>query len=97
VVTAAFDEDPDLIDWGPDGIYFEAAQKTYVHMFRVNPENEGGGEAGHAGSRRSVWIFARGAISSTLRFARHGERVRRNLCGDVAPWKAKKLTSLANS
>jgi dipeptidyl aminopeptidase/acylaminoacyl peptidase len=37
VLTEAFDEDPGLIDWGPDGIYFGALQKTYAHIFRLDP------------------------------------------------------------
>jgi len=37
VLTAAFDEDADLIDWGPDGIYFGALQKTDAHIFRLDP------------------------------------------------------------
>ncbi len=36
-ITDAFDEDPDLIDWKPDGIYFGAFQKTARHLFRVDP------------------------------------------------------------
>jgi dipeptidyl aminopeptidase/acylaminoacyl peptidase len=36
-LTAKFDEDPQAIDWGPDGIYFAAEQKTDAHIFRVNP------------------------------------------------------------
>jgi dipeptidyl aminopeptidase/acylaminoacyl peptidase len=36
-LTAKFDEDPELLDWGPDGIYFDALQKTNGHVFRVNP------------------------------------------------------------
>src|SRR5262249_40237752 len=36
-ITDSFDEDADLIDWGPDGIYFSAAQKTNAHVFRVDP------------------------------------------------------------
>jgi dipeptidyl aminopeptidase/acylaminoacyl peptidase len=35
-LTAKFDEDPHAIDWGPDGIYFEALQKTNSHLFRLN-------------------------------------------------------------
>jgi dipeptidyl aminopeptidase/acylaminoacyl peptidase len=37
LLTEAFDEDPTLIDWGPDGIYFRASQKTAAHVFRVDP------------------------------------------------------------
>lgn len=35
--TAKFDEDPDLLDWGPDGIYFSALQKTASCVFRLQP------------------------------------------------------------
>ena len=38
IVSAKFDEDPNIIDWGPDGIYFAAFLKTNAHVFRVNPE-----------------------------------------------------------
>jgi dipeptidyl aminopeptidase/acylaminoacyl peptidase len=37
VISEAFDENPNLIDWGPDGIYFTASQKTNAHVFRIDP------------------------------------------------------------
>jgi dipeptidyl aminopeptidase/acylaminoacyl peptidase len=37
LLTKDFDEDPSLIDWAPEGIYFSAAQKTAAHTFRVDP------------------------------------------------------------
>jgi len=37
VLTGKFDEDANLVDWGPDGIYFSAFQKGAAHLFRVNP------------------------------------------------------------
>ena len=37
VLTAKFDEDVYPLDWGPDGIYFGAQQKTYAHVYRLNP------------------------------------------------------------
>jgi len=37
-LTAKFDEDPELIAWGPDGIYFAAQQKTTGHLLRLNPQ-----------------------------------------------------------
>ncbi|MBV9885376.1 MAG: PD40 domain-containing protein, partial [Acidobacteria bacterium] len=36
-LIAKFDEDPRLIDWGPNGIYFTALQKTTGHLFRLDP------------------------------------------------------------
>ncbi len=37
VLAEAFDENPRLIDWAPAGIYFEAAERTTSHLFRMNP------------------------------------------------------------
>lgn len=37
ILTGRFDEDANLVDWGPDGIYFSAFQKGAAHLFRVNP------------------------------------------------------------
>ncbi len=36
-ITDGFDEQPGLIDWYADGIYFGASQKTASHLFRVDP------------------------------------------------------------
>jgi dipeptidyl aminopeptidase/acylaminoacyl peptidase len=36
-LTAKFDEDPYLSNWGPDGIYFAATQETSNHIFQINP------------------------------------------------------------
>ncbi len=38
VLTINFDEDPDLLKWGPDGIYFSALQKTSQHLFLLDPK-----------------------------------------------------------
>jgi len=37
-LTAKFDEDPRIIDWGTGGIYFQAQQKTATHVFCLNPQ-----------------------------------------------------------
>jgi dipeptidyl aminopeptidase/acylaminoacyl peptidase len=36
-ITDAFDEQPNLLDWSADGVYFGASQKTATHLFRVDP------------------------------------------------------------
>jgi dipeptidyl aminopeptidase/acylaminoacyl peptidase len=38
-ITDGFDEDPFLIDWKPDGIYFSGFEKTASHLFRVRPDD----------------------------------------------------------
>ncbi|HXG92257.1 MAG TPA: S9 family peptidase [Blastocatellia bacterium] len=37
VLSEGFDEDPTLLAWSPDGIYFWGQQKTSAHLFRLNP------------------------------------------------------------
>jgi dipeptidyl aminopeptidase/acylaminoacyl peptidase len=37
-LTASFDEDASLVDWGPDGIWMAADQKTEQALFRLDPE-----------------------------------------------------------
>jgi dipeptidyl aminopeptidase/acylaminoacyl peptidase len=36
-VTDSFDEQPGLLEWRTDGIYFSALQKTAAHLFRLDP------------------------------------------------------------
>ncbi len=36
-VTDSFDEQPGLLEWRSDGIYFQALQKTASHLFRIDP------------------------------------------------------------
>src|ERR1043166_3221139 len=38
-ISDSFDENPGLIEWKADGIYFAGAQKTASHLFRVDPTN----------------------------------------------------------
>jgi dipeptidyl aminopeptidase/acylaminoacyl peptidase len=36
-LTASFDEEPSLVGWGPNGIWFGAGQKTEAGLFRLDP------------------------------------------------------------
>jgi dipeptidyl aminopeptidase/acylaminoacyl peptidase len=36
-LTDNFDENPGLLEWRPDGIYFTGLQKTAAHLFRIDP------------------------------------------------------------
>jgi dipeptidyl aminopeptidase/acylaminoacyl peptidase len=36
-ITDSFDENPGLLEWNRDGIYFTGLQKTASHLFRVDP------------------------------------------------------------
>ena len=39
VVSDAFDEDPDLLKWAPDGIYFSGLQKMSSALYLLDPAN----------------------------------------------------------
>ena len=38
VVTASFDEDPSIVAWRPNGLFFSASQKTDAALYRVDPD-----------------------------------------------------------
>ncbi len=38
-ITDGFDENPGLVEWKADGIYFSGLQKTASHLFRVDPSS----------------------------------------------------------
>ena len=35
-LTSAFDEDPNLLAWKPNGLFFSASEHTYSHLYRVD-------------------------------------------------------------
>ena len=37
-ITARFDENPSLLGWSGDALYFSAEQKTNVHLFRIDSD-----------------------------------------------------------
>ena len=39
VLTSSFDEYPNVLKWTEQGIYFNAPQKSLVHLFLLNPED----------------------------------------------------------
>ena len=36
-ITGGFDENPQLVDWTPAGIFFSASQRTWSYLFRLDP------------------------------------------------------------
>jgi dipeptidyl aminopeptidase/acylaminoacyl peptidase len=96
VLTNAFDEDPGLIAWAPDGIYFAAEQKTYAHLFRLNPDTkviEKLSLPEHIAA--FSFSFSKDYKQVAYRAALENEYPE-IFTSNVAPWQAKKLTSLGN-
>jgi len=96
VLTDAFDEDPGLIGWAADGIYFSALQKTYAHLFRLNPETKAI-EKLSSPERLAAFSFSFSKDYTHVAYRAALE----NECPEiyaspVAPWQPKKLTGLAD-
>jgi dipeptidyl aminopeptidase/acylaminoacyl peptidase len=36
VLTSSFDEDPSIVAWRPNGLFFSAAQRTWAYLYRVD-------------------------------------------------------------
>ena len=96
ILTESFDEDPSLIAWGPDGIYFGALQRTTAHLFRLNPATgavekisapEGTVAGGFSFSQDYKTAAYRAAIDN-----QYGEIYTTS----VAPWQGKKLTTMGD-
>jgi dipeptidyl aminopeptidase/acylaminoacyl peptidase len=93
-LTAKFDEDPYLLDWGPDGIYFAAEQRTSAHGFRLNPQS---GEIRRLTSPDSLLIEEVSftpdfkTVAFTIEDSVHMTEV---FVSSVSPFAPKKLTDM---
>src|SRR5437879_1759726 len=96
ILTEAFDEDPGLIGWGPDGIYFAAEQKTYAHLFRLNPATKAI-ERLSAPDHLSSFSFS---FSQDYKVAAYRAALENQYaeiyCSKVAAWEGKKLTAMGD-
>jgi dipeptidyl aminopeptidase/acylaminoacyl peptidase len=94
VLTEAFDEDPGLIGWAADGIYFAAEQKAYAHLFRLDPETKGV-EKLSAPDHLAAFSFSFTGDYKRVAFRAALENEYAEIfTSNVAPWQAKKLTTL---
>ena len=63
-LSRAFDEDPSIVAWGPDGIYFSAGARTWAYAYRLDP----------ASQRIARLGPAHASVSSTFSFSRDFSR-----------------------
>jgi dipeptidyl aminopeptidase/acylaminoacyl peptidase len=65
VVTASFDENPSIVGWKSNGIFFSASQRTSSYLFRLDPERQTIVRLGAA----DAWV------GSSFTLSRDGSRV----------------------
>jgi dipeptidyl aminopeptidase/acylaminoacyl peptidase len=96
VLTDAFDEDPGLIAWAAAGIYFAAEQKTYAHLFRLNPETKAVEKLSSPDHIAAFsFSFSKDHKQVAYRAALENEYPE-IFTTSVAPWQPKKLTRLGD-
>src|SRR3989440_4654975 len=96
ILTEAFDEDPGLIGWGPDGIYFAAEQKTYAHLFRLNPATKAIEKPSAPDHLASFsFSFSQDYKNVAYRAARENQYAE-IYASTVAPWEGKRLTAMGD-
>lgn len=96
VLTDAFDEDPGLIAWAADGIYFAAEQKTYAHLFRLNPETKAV-EKLSSPEHLTAFSFSLSKDHKQVAYRAGLENEFPEIfTASVAPWQPKKLTTLGD-
>src|SRR5437016_1434397 len=96
ILTEAFDEDPGLIGWGPDGIYFAAEQKTYAHLFRLNPTTKAVEKLSLPYHMASFsFSFSQDYRQVAYRAALENQYAE-VYSSNVAPWEGKKLTAMGD-
>jgi len=96
ILTETFDEDPGLIGWGPDGIYFAAEQKTYAHLFRLNPETKAIEKLSAPDHLAAFsFSFSRDCKEVAYRAALENQYAE-VYTSSIATWKGKKLTAMSD-
>src|SRR5262249_32160494 len=96
ILTDAFDEDPGLIAWAADGIYFAAEQKTYAHLFRLNPDTKAV-EKLSAPDRMAAFSFSFPKDHKQVAYRAALENEYSEIfTASVGPWQPKKLTSFGD-
>ena len=40
VLSSAFDEDPSIVAWKPNGLFFAASARTYSYLYKLDPETK---------------------------------------------------------
>ena len=96
ILTDSFDEDPSLVGWGPDGIYFAAVQKTAAHLFRLNPAT---GAVERVSAPDSIDAFSF-SFSHDYKVAAYRAALENQYAEiyttSMAGWQGKKLTAMGD-
>jgi dipeptidyl aminopeptidase/acylaminoacyl peptidase len=96
VLTSSFDEDPSLVAWLPNGLFFAASERTYAHLYRIDPATRTISRAAQAD--RSLTVdssFSFSKDGQTLTFLRSdATSMAEVFIGPVSMTNPRKLTTM---
>src|SRR2546421_110204 len=95
-IAVSAQRDAGLIGWGLDGIYFAAEQKTYAHLFRLNPETKAIEKLSAPDHVAAFsFSFSRDYKEVAYRAALENQYAE-VFTSSIAPWQGKKLTAMSD-
>jgi dipeptidyl aminopeptidase/acylaminoacyl peptidase len=94
VLTRDFDEDPSLIAWSPQGIYFAASERTWAHLYRVDPATRAIAKLPHDPQAIAFGFSFSRDFTRTAYIASTAAQYPEIFVADLPAMNVKKLTSL---
>lgn len=91
-ITDTFDENPQLLDWTPAGVYFLGAQKMEMHLFRVDPDGAKVTRVSKTPSGWTVSITPEGRRAAMV--IDDASQMAEVHVTDLAAWSPRKLTGM---
>jgi len=95
MLTASFDEDPQLVSWTGRGIYFEGRQKTAAYLYSLNPET---GRVSRLGENDGL-VYSQASVTpdgNTAAFHRAGSTAMAEICvSGVERFRPEVLTAMS--
>jgi dipeptidyl aminopeptidase/acylaminoacyl peptidase len=95
-LTDVFDENPALVAWASDGIYFSSPHKMERHLYRVNPATQAVGQVSTTDHLdASAFSFSKDFMHVAYAADRDNEYGEIYAAG-LAPWQPTRLTAMGN-
>ncbi|MDZ4801443.1 MAG: S9 family peptidase, partial [Bryobacteraceae bacterium] len=91
-ITDSFDEQPSLVEWTRDGIYFGGARKTEAHLFRVDPTTAAVTRVSETPSGSGVSLSREGRHAALV--LENGRQLPEVYVTSLPGWSPRKLTDM---
>src|SRR5215208_2502039 len=81
VLTSTFDEDPNIIAWKSNGLFFSASERTYSYLYRLDPDTKTVSKVAPADAAQTVHSsFSMTGDGRTIAFLRSDAKTMPEVC-----------------